>query len=493
MLLFSQMISVMGFTRISLLFLLTCLSVTCVEYEIPSVTLQALKPKGIRVFLPDDPRIKLFLFEGIVKSDNGTKSEREIWGYGSKKKYGWVYEDFDIELKFGQSIDYSVFVSGNNPSFESKGSDGESELKLFGNIRKFNTFLVTVLEDPTAHGPHCPKTATRVRGGKACAKEVIFEDNFNRFRDDLWQIEHYIPIDHPEHPFVSYQRRTTDPTVKIENGTLQIIPRIQQDLLKSESILTATLDLNSGCTQPLCSIRATGAEILPPIASGRLTTARFAFTYGTIHIRAKVPIGDWIYPEILLAPLSQKYGSLNDASGILKIALVRGNVEPGNDKYGNKILAGGPIINAKCRSALEFYYKTIPVGYWGDDFHEYTLHWAPDHLKFSVDNVTYGFYKPGASGLKSWLPSSCRGPWYELLKTGGIIAPFDDHFQIVLGVAVGGSVEFADYIKSSNGENKPWRNRGRKASLSFWQNRDTWLNTWTQPALVIDYVKVVAL
>lgn len=95
------------------------------------------------MFVSDDPRIKLFLFEGIVKSDNGTKSEREIWGYGSKKKYGWVYEDFDIELKFGQSIDYSVFVSGNNPSFESKGSDGESELKLFGNIRKFNTFLVT--------------------------------------------------------------------------------------------------------------------------------------------------------------------------------------------------------------------------------------------------------------------------------------------------------------------------------------------------------------
>ncbi|CAH2090818.1 unnamed protein product [Euphydryas editha] len=181
------------------------------------------------------------------------------------------------------------------------------------------------LEDPSAPGAHCTKTATKVKGGYACAKEVIFEDNFDTFRDDLWQIEQYIPIDHPN---------------------------------------------------------------------------------------------------------------------------------------------------------------------WSDDFHEYSLTWKPDEIALSVNGVSYATYLPGPAGLLAWLPRTCRED--RRLLAGGFMAPFDHHFQIALGVAVRGVMEFPDGL-ISGGKPKPWRNRGRRASLSFWQDKDYWYPTWTQPGLVIDYVKVVAL
>ncbi|XP_063827932.1 beta-1,3-glucan-binding protein-like [Ostrinia nubilalis] len=61
----------------------------------------------------------------------------------------------------------------------------------------------------------CRPSATRVRGGKACAGQTIFEDNFDSFKDDLWQIEQYIPINHPKLPFVSYQRLSPNGPVSV--------------------------------------------------------------------------------------------------------------------------------------------------------------------------------------------------------------------------------------------------------------------------------------
>lgn len=43
----------------------------------------------------------------------------------------------------------------------------------------------------------CKPTRTVVRGGTACAGQTIFEDNFDSLRENIWQIEQYIPILNP--------------------------------------------------------------------------------------------------------------------------------------------------------------------------------------------------------------------------------------------------------------------------------------------------------
>ncbi|CAG4962873.1 unnamed protein product [Colias eurytheme] len=469
------------------------------EFEFPKVTLQALTPKGFRAIIPADPQITAFYIEAAFYREAKFADEyveQRVSGFGTKQVHGWVFEDPDITVKLNKYIEYKVFVSTGHGTIGPKDEDGLSSFSMRGYASPKFTQILTAYVDPMAHGILCPESLTKVRGRRVCAGETIFEDDFNSFQEDNWQISHYIPIDHPEHPFVSYQRLQNNPTVSVENGTLRISPKLQQDLFvnTNQSIFSGTLDLTSGCTElRICSMSSIGVDIVPPVVSGRVTSARFAFTYGTVYIRAKMPQGDWLYPEILLEPLSKKYGNLNYASGVLKVAMVHGNTDINNERYSNNWLTGGPIINSRCRTALEFYHKKLEGKFWGDDFHEYALKWSPDEIVLSVDGEEYGRFQPGSTGLRSWLPSSCRGDWYDLLNSGGIMAPFDDHFYLTLGVAVGGIIEFPDGLTIGEQIAKPWRNRGRKASFSFWQDKDNWHPSWTQPDLIIDYVKVVAL
>jgi beta-glucanase (GH16 family) len=46
-----------------------------------------------------------------------------------------------------------------------------------------------------------------------------------------------------------------------------------------------------------------GGNILNPIMSARLRSVKsFAFKYGRLEIKAKMPKGDWIWPALWLLP-----------------------------------------------------------------------------------------------------------------------------------------------------------------------------------------------
>ncbi|CAK1585929.1 unnamed protein product [Parnassius mnemosyne] len=455
------------------------------DYEIPKVTIEAIKPKGFRVFIKDTPKLSLFAFQGRINKAITQTDVGDISGEVTAATNGkWIYEDPNIQLKVGDVIYYYVFAV-----YDRKGY-------LKDNL----SFTVTELVDVNSQAPvqtDCRPTATVVRIGTACAGQTIFEDNFDSLREDLWQIEQYIP-DQPEYPFVSYQRPPNAQTVSVENGYLRIEPKLQQEQpgFNNESLYSGTLNLFSGCTRTAeaCRVRAWGASILPPVVSGRITSKTFAFTYGVVEVRAKLPLGDWLYPEILLESQLKKYGTLNYASGVIRIAGALGNRELrlGSNEYGNKVLYGGPIMDLRCRDILTGRKEIINNQLWGDDFHTYSVRWAPDRITFTVDGEEWFRVDPSASGLQGRFNNFCEIP-RSLLSLGSSIAPFDDHFQITIGVAAGGITEFTDNVINGDGRPKPWSNRNRKASLNFWKDLPAWIPTWQQPALVIDYIKVKAL
>ncbi|CAH0584499.1 unnamed protein product [Chrysodeixis includens] len=476
-----------------------------VQYEIPDVTIQALKPKGFRASIPDAPKLALFVFQGHVNRQISQNDVGSISGEVIRAKDGrWTVEDPNLQLKVGDVINYYVVVSVDRAGY----------------VKDNLSFTVTALEDratPVTVGPTprpppvtarpgpgtrtpgtCRPTLTTVRGGTACAGQTIFEENFDTLRDDMWQIEQYIPVNSPDYPFVSYQRLAIDPTVSVSDGVLRITPKIQQQLsgFNEESIYSGTLNLFSGCTASAeaCMKQAWGADILPPVVSGRITSKGFAFTYGIVTVRAKFPQGDWIYPEILLEPFLKKYGSPHYSSGVLKIASARGNKEltSGGHDYSNKVLFGGPIMDVECHDTL-LSNKILNEGAWGDSYHEYSLRWAPDRITLSVDGTEWARVEPAASGLRARFPSRCRQLPRQLLSLGSNMAPFDDHFYITLGVGAGSVTEFPDGVTTGSGRPKPWSNPSRKALLNFWQDMDSWHSTWNQPELLVDYVKVVAL
>ena len=75
-----------------------------------------------------------------------------------------------------------------------------------------------------------------------------------------------------------------------------------------------------------CERQGDGTNILNPISSARLRTSNsFAFTYGKVEARAKLPRGDWLWPAIWMLPLKQEYG-LWPTSGEIDIMESRGNL-----------------------------------------------------------------------------------------------------------------------------------------------------------------------
>ncbi|XP_047998772.1 beta-1,3-glucan-binding protein-like [Leguminivora glycinivorella] len=182
-----------------------------------------------------------------------------------------------------------------------------------------------------------------------------------------------------------------------------------------------------------------------------------------------------LFTEILLEPFLKKFGINSRNTGILKIASAHGNANL------NKKLYGGPVLDSRCHDAL-LVTKPESDTPWSDDFHVYSAKWTPESLILSVDGEVYATVEPAANGLRGKLPETCSG-----VQANGI-APFNEFFYLTLGVAVGGNTEFHD--NDSNA--KPWRNGQATAAANFWENR-SWKQTWTQPQLVVDYVKVEAL
>lgn len=87
-----------------------------------------------------------------------------------------------------------------------------------------------------------------------------------------------------------------------ENGILHIVPTVLADDAGENFLRSGTLDVHAGEPSTECTNHAwngcirTGTQegILNPIKSARIRTVHsFAFKYGILEVRAKVPVGDW--------------------------------------------------------------------------------------------------------------------------------------------------------------------------------------------------------
>ncbi|XP_041986483.1 beta-1,3-glucan-binding protein-like [Aricia agestis] len=460
-----------------------CLTQTLCKILPPPVNIRALKPKGFIVSIPDDPGITKYEFECKVNDKISFTKPGNIREQLTKHEDGrWSYRNGDVELKLGDILYYRYKYV--------KYKEG-----VHSNTKEFlvqDLIDIQYLEHTPRVGD-CVKSLTVLRETEACSGDIIFEDNFDTLREGVWRFEQYIPSE-PDYPFVSYQHHNNAHVIFVEDGYLKIEPKLLQNIspYSGTSILSGTLDLTNGCTSTPgnCEKRASRANILPPIVSGRITATSLAFTYGTVEIRAKLPHGDWLYPDILLQSIYDWPGTFNKHSGVVRIAGARGNLDlkEGDTEYGNKVLYGGVILNAGCRNDL--LNQTVGTEPWGSDFHVYSLRWAPESITLSVDGREWAKYEPGADGLKSLYTKQCQLK-ASLSKTSKI-APFNEYFSLTLGVSAGGLLEFPDDVVSGV-EPKPWRNSQSKSLYNFYQELIQWWATWTQPALTVDYVRVYAL
>jgi beta-glucanase (GH16 family) len=82
-----------------------------------------------------------------------------------------------------------------------------------------------------------------------------------------------------------------------------------------------------------------GGNVLNPVRSARIYS-NFSFLYGRIEVRAKLPVGNWLWPAIWMLPEKNVYGTWPE-SGEIDIMESRGNDlsyrAGGNDRFASTL------------------------------------------------------------------------------------------------------------------------------------------------------------
>ncbi|KAL7731540.1 hypothetical protein ACLKA6_013079 [Drosophila palustris] len=211
---------------------------------------------------------------------------------------------------------------------------------------------------------------------------------------------------------------------------------------------------------------------VPPVYTAKLHTKDlFSFKYGRVEIRARFPIGDWLFPYLIIQPTSSN--SEDKWVNHLRIAYARGNInlqDKNVAEIGGETVFGSAVVLWPGKEKFTEYKNPLPNfpgHHFGNDFHNYTMIWRKDRIIFKVDGLTY-----------------------NTITDEDILDEFNKQACfIVLGLTVGGAVNFPDdeILKSQ----KFFDNSDAKVVFQFRENLN--LTTWTQPNLAIDHVHVYTI
>ena len=151
--------------------------------------------------------------------------------------------------------------------------------------------------------------------------------------------------------------------------------------------------------------------------SGKIKTQnKKDFMYGKVVVSAKVPEGQGLWPAIWMMPTDESFYGQWPKCGEIDIMEVLGNQvdtaystfhygEPHAEQQGKKVLSGTDFAS---------------------DFHEYSVEWEPDEMRFYID---------GEEVL-------CGNDWYSAVageEDKPYPAPFNQPFFVQMNLAVGGN------------------------------------------------------
>lgn len=176
--------------------------------------------------------------------------------------------------------------------------------------------------------------------------------------------------------------------------------------------------------------------------SARLHTRdRFAFRFGRIEARIRLPGGQGTWPAFWMLPQDNIYGTWAASGEIDVVEAVNLNGTGGNTVFGT-IHYGGEFPENQS-SGNEYLVPADATA----EFHTYAFEWDATEMRWYVDDILY-------STQNSWSTTAAPFP-----------APFDERFYILFNVAVGGNfpgppnsaTEFpvtmeVDYVRVYSGE-----------------------------------------
>ena len=161
--------------------------------------------------------------------------------------------------------------------------------------------------------------------------------------------------------------------------------------------------------------------------SARLNS-KYAFTYGRVDVRAKLPQGNGTWPAIWTLGKNisepgaywetQGFGTTSwPACGELDI------MEHGLHAT-NEISCA---IHTPSSSGNTVNTEILPLPDVANDYHVYSMNWSPDQITFLVDGVGYYTYNPAVKDASTW-PFDLDQYLILNIAMGGFAGPIDSNF-----------------------------------------------------------------
>lgn len=327
---------------------------------------------------------------------------------------------------------------------------------------------------------------------------LIFEDNFDKLNFNVWEHEQTLGGG-GNWEFEWYVNNRSNSYVK--NSILYLKPTLTEDAVGEVTLRSGTVDIWGASPADQCTgnafygcmrSAAGSGNYINPVRSARIRTAKsFAFQYGRIEIRAKLPRGDWLWPAIWLLPKHNEYGPW-PASGEIDIMESRGNGPSypagGSDKFGSTLHWGTAWDQNKFEKTHAEYQFTKSLG---EDFHTYGLYWDENGLYTYIDDNSTKVLQVDFTKESFWqrgqFPPTFDNPW----RGENNAAPFNREFYLIFNLAVGGT---NPYFPDGVG-GKPWNNLDPHSVNAFYNGKGQWYPTWVgeEAALQIDWVRVYSL
>jgi len=319
----------------------------------------------------------------LFKFENGSEANIEVTD--TARSMGWQTLKFDFNKAKYNYTDPSSFVATGNYSkivmFLNGGTPSSGQILL----------------DDIRGGSH-PADA----GLDSVYNDLVWADEFDvngAVDDSKWFHQTQLPAGGSW--FNGELQHYTDRQVNsfIENGVLKIVAKKEVFTDQGETKNYTSARLNS----------------------------KFAFTYGRIDARARMPKGNGTWPAIwaLGQNIKEDGGYFSSQYGTTNWPLC-GEIDV-MEHWGNNAGVIHGSLHTGSSSGATVNTGKINISTVSDSFHVYSMNWSPQQISFMVDGEIYYTYNPPTKNINTWPYTE---PQYMLLNIamGGIGGAIDANF-----------------------------------------------------------------
>jgi beta-glucanase (GH16 family) len=312
----------------------------------------------------------------MIKLEGGTEADVEV--VQSNSTSGWME---DISFNFANAT-----FSGTSTNVNATGSYNRLTIFVDGGVATPGTYLIDNIDDGT--DPTDPHALDIVYS------DLVWSDEFDTngaIDSNKWFHQTQLPADGSW--FNGEEQHYTN---RIENSF------VDSGFLNISAIKESFTD--QGQTKQYTSARL---------------NSKFAFTYGRVDVRAKLPFGDGTWPAIwTLGKNINETGAYWQTQGFGTTSWPAcGEIDIMEHGLGDTNHVSS-ALHTPSSHGNTMNFQSYVLNDVANEFHVYSMNWSPNQITFLIDGIGFYTYNPEVKDSSTW--------------------PFDEDQYLLLNVAMGG-------------------------------------------------------